>query len=340
LLPQHPFLDSKTQKPAGAVFGACIFAAALTSEDKELAGAAKRFANGGANTPNPFLLTFYKEATEGRTAIPAEHIGFLYESLAASARVGDTLRLGAEGEGEGEGSLAVEMSLLRQDATEDVHNFSTVAGSTLCFGRRIGGITVDADYVDVELGHSGQLELVAPIVLKARSLTLSCDELVVKSEHQKNDDQGVYLEAEIAILDSNLKIPTVRNGVCLQVAWPDSINYPWTHFVSAGGEDSDSRMADAQRALRRLCISFRSHSKGRLARYRDKVEHLRMTKGNLGVALRERLVADKVLSLEDSMYFLDPNMLGQKVGISFQDLKMKHYSAESRNYLRQLLSAI
>ena len=99
-------------------------------------------------------------------------------------------------------------------------------------------------------------------------------------------------------------------------------------------------MADAQRALRRLCISFRSHSKGRLARYKGKVEHFRMTKGTLGVALRERLPADNVLSLEGAMYFLEPNVLGERVGVSFHDLKLKHYSPQSRAYLQSVLDGL
>ncbi|MGL4407773.1 MAG: hypothetical protein ACRCTU_05195, partial [Zoogloea sp.] len=93
-------------------------------------------------------------------------------------------------------------------------------------------------------------------------------------------------------------------------------------------------------ALRRLCISFRSHSKGRLARYKGKVEHFRMTKGLFGTVLRQRLVADKVLSLEGAMYFLDPNVLGDRVGVSFQDLKLKHYSELSRMYLQGVLDGL
>jgi hypothetical protein len=336
LLPQHPFLDSRTQKPAGAVFGACILAAALTGDDTDLAEAAAQFASGGPNTPNPFLLTYYKQALNGLNMIPAEHVGLLYASLEAMAGVGETVRLTAEGEG----SLEVEMSLLRQDDKEDLYEFSTIADSELRFGRRVGSITVDAEGVDVELGDGGQLELVAPVTLKARNLILNCSELVVKPSHLKSDDQVVYLEAAQVMTDASLRPPTVRTGVRLQVAWPDSKVYPWNPFASDGGEDSDPRMADAQRALRRLCISFRSHSKGRLARYKGKVEHFRMTKGALGVALRESLVADKVLSLEGTMYFLDPSALGDKVGISFQDLKMKRYSPQSRTYLLRVLDEL
>lgn len=336
LLPQHPFLDSRTQKPAGAVFGACILAAALTGDDANLARAAQRFASGGPNTPNPFLLTFYKEALAGRNKIPAEHVGLLYASLEATAGAGESVCLNAEGEG----SLEVEMSLLRQDDKEEFYEFSTVPGSELRFGRRVGGITVDSDDVDIELGDGGQLELVAPVAVKARNLVLNCGELVVKPDHSKSDDQVVYLEAAQAMADASLRPPTVRHGVKLQVAWPESKVYPWNPFASTGGEDLDPRMADAQRALRRLCISFRSHSKGRLARYKGKVEHFRMTKGTLGIALRQRLVADKVLSLEGEMYFLEPNVLGDRVGVSFQDLKLKHYSPPSRIYLQSVLDGL
>jgi hypothetical protein len=346
LLPQHPFLDSRTQKPAGAVFGACILAGALTGQDKDVARAAQRFASGGPNTPNPFLLTFYKQALDGQSVIPAEHVGLLYASLEATAGAGDVVRLSAEGEG----SLAVEMSLVPQVGEEEIHEFTTVPGSELRFGRRVGGITVDADDVDIELGDGGQLELVAPVVLRARNLMLNCKELVVKADHQKADhqkadhqkadDQVVHIEAAQAIADPSLRPPTVRPGVKLQVSWPDSKVYPWNPFAATDGEDPDPRMADAQRALRRLCISFRSHSKGRLARFKGKIEHFRMTKGDLGVALRERLLADKVLTLEGEMYFLEPNVLGNKVGISFYDLKLKHYSEQSRAYLQGVLGEL
>lgn len=336
LLPQHPFLDSRAQRPAGAVFGACILAAALIGDDVDLARAAQRVASGGPNTPNPFLLNFYRQALDGRNVIPAEHVGLLYASLEATAGAGEIVRLNAEGDG----SLEIEMSLLRHDDKEEIYEFSTIAGSELRFGRRVGGITVDAESVDIELGDGDQLELIAPVALKGRNLVINCGELVIKPNHARSDDQVVYIEAAQAMADGNLRPPTVRPGVNLQVAWSDSKVYPWNPFASTGGEDSDPRMADAQRALRRLCISFRSHSKGRLARYKGKVEHFRMTKGALGVALRQCLVRDGVLSLEGEMYFLEPNVLGDRVGVSFQDLKLKHYSPQSRAYLQGMLDGL
>jgi hypothetical protein len=255
--------------------------------------------------------------------------------------MGETVRLYVE-DGEEERSIAVEMLLLRHNDKEDTYEFSTVAGGELRFGRRVGGITVDADDIDVELGNGGQLELVAPVAVKARNLVLNCGELVVKLGHLRSsyEQKVVSLEAAQVIANHDLRPPTVKPGVKLEVAWPESKVYPWTSFASEGGEDPDPRIADAQRALRRLCMSFRSHSKGRLARYKGKIEHFRMTKGELGVALRHRLLADKVLLLEGEMYFLDPDVLGRVVGVSFLDLNKKHYSPESRCYLQKVLDGL
>ena len=83
-------------------------------------------------------------------------------------------------------------------------------------------------------------------------------------------------------------------------------------------------------------MAFRSHSKGRLARFQDKIEHARMTKGALGVEIRHRLMRDKVLSLEDGMYFLDSAALGRVVGATYQDLKLKRFNNKVRAYVSSL----
>ncbi|WP_247423935.1 hypothetical protein [Ralstonia pseudosolanacearum] len=339
LLPQHPFLDTNSPKPASAVFGACIVAAALRSADSVVAKSAERYAQTGAHAPNPFLLDFYRESTDD-LPVPAAHVGLLYESLQAKVGAGDVVRLSAEG-GSGQEQLDVDMSLVSSEGGEKLYEFPVVPDGPLRFGRRLGGVNIDAEGADVEIGGGGQLELIAPISIRVRSLILTCDELVVKPDSAPDArDQIVFLEAEEALAEIVRGVPLVRAGAILQVAWPDSKVYPWAPFSCGGVEDHDERMAEVQRAFRRLCISFRSHSKGRLARYKGKVEHFRMTKGNLGVALRERLLTDDVLSLEGKMYFLDPDALGEKAEVTFQDLKMKRYSTGTTAYLSKILDAI
>jgi hypothetical protein len=250
LLPQHPFLDSKEPKPSGAVFAASILAAALTGDDSDVSRAAERVAGAGPNTPNPFLLEFYREAAGQGGNVPASHIGLLYASLEATAGAGDVARLSAEGED----ALEIEMSLVPPDGVEKRYEFTTNAGGALRFGRRVSGVNVDAEGTDVEIGEGSQVEMVTPISIRARTLFLNCTELVVKIDHPGSVDPIASLEASEAIADAGLRPPVVRSGAKLQVTWPDAKVYPWTPFASDAGEDPDPRLADAQRALRRLCI--------------------------------------------------------------------------------------
>lgn len=340
LLPQHPFLDGNVPaSPSNAVFGAFIMAASLQSPNSSIVRSAERYAQMG-HVPNPFLLDFYKtEVTSATSMIPAAHVGLLYESLQAKASAGEVARLSAEGEA-GLEMLDLDMALVSVDSglLSNESTFSVVVNGPLKFGRRVSGINVDTENADVEIGGGGQLEMVAPVNVRARSLILICDQMVVKPDPSFGArDQVVLLETAEALTDISRGSPLVRQGVALLVSWPGNNSYPWSTFASHGREDDDPRMADAQRALRRLCMSFRSHSKGQLARYVGKVEHFRMTKGDLGLRLRQKLMEDKVLSISAQMYILDPDALGAVVGISFQDLKLKRYSVAVNSYLADLL---
>ena len=130
--------------------------------------------------------------------------------------------------------------------------------------------------------------------------------------------------------------PLVRKGAVLSVVWPGASSYPWTHFAGTPDQVNGGGIDDALRSLRRLAMAFRSHSKGRLARYRDKIEHARMTKGALGVAVRQRLIADGVLTLEGKMYFLDSGALGRIVGAAYEDLKLKRFNEKVRQYVSSI----
>ena len=342
LLPQHPFLDGNNPaSPSSAVFGAFIVASSLRSADPGVVRSAERYAQTGAHAPNPFLLDFYKAAVaQASDDIPAAHVGLLYESLQAKTSAGEVARLSADGAPD-QKRLDLDMALVSVDtgALSDESIFTVAVDGPLKFGRRLSGINVDAENADIEVGDGTQLEMIAPVYIRAKTLILTCDQMVVKPDPSLGArDQTVLLEADEALADISRGAPLVRLGAELMVSWPDDNSYPWSNFASQDKESADPRMADAQRALRRLCISFRSHSKGQLARYIGKVEHFRMTKGDLGVALREQLLEDGVLSLTKTMYILDPDELGAKVGVSFQDLKLKRYPAATNAYLARLLA--
>jgi hypothetical protein len=336
----HPFLDSAGRGPSGAVFSAAIVAHALSVPAYE--AKARVFANGGIHTPNPFLINFCLEAnTNGSdkpTFVAPEHVPLLYESLRASAKSGDVIRLQLEAdedeEAEGEISVSSDDRFL-------TYEFVTSQAGTLLFPRSMAGVTIQAPMIDITLGVGDTFDLVAPTYLSVAKLTVDARELIVGKEYpQRGDDTAVVLEATSGSYPKLQATPIVRSGVEFSVTWPGSSSYPWSQFSIAESGDDGSALENALRRLRRLVLAFRSHSKGRLARLQAKIEHTRMTKGEMGDRLREMLIEDGVLSLEGKMYYLDPKTLGSKVGTSFLDVKMKRYSEQTIAYLQRLIYRI
>ena len=68
-------------------------------------------------------------------------------------------------------------------------------------------------------------------------------------------------------------------------------------------------------------MALRSHSRGSLARVRDKIEHSRILKNNAGRALLGALVRDGVLKLEGNFYHYQPERASLTLGITWQELR-------------------
>lgn len=337
LMSQHPFLKDGNRGASSSVFGACIVTHALKSDKNDMQMAAEVYAN--RMPPNPFLFGFYKPIGE---CVPAKYIGLLYESVLAKADQGDKIRLFIEAT-QDDNFAEVEISSSRSGSEQFSFDFRISKDDTIRFGRTVSGVVIDADQMGVELGASGQLELIAPISVNAQTLILQCEEMIVKKDNhplqqdEDEDNKAVILEASLMDAGVSLKPPTIHSNVELKVNWEDSNKFPWTSFNFGGSKEENLAITDGLRALRRLIMSFRSHSKGQLARCRGKIEHARMMKGNTGETVRKKLLDDKILKIEGSMYILDPNELGEKVGISFLDAQLKRYSQKTKVYIEELL---
>src|ERR1700734_1111204 len=132
-------------------------------------------------------------------------------------------------------------------------------------------------------GNGGALMLEAPTYILADSLTLSGTELFVRPSRgakQPTSDADVVLIASDALLIGGLehKRATLAPGVSLSVTWPGAKAYPWTDFAIEPFQKGDADISPAFRRLRKIVVSFRSHSRGALMRLAAKIEHRRMVK--------------------------------------------------------------
>ena len=342
LLPVHPFLDGSGQNPSGAVFGAAINAHALFDESPEMVQAAEQHANNGPNTPNPFLIDFYmdraKHLSSGDPMVRPEHVVPLFESVCARAGAHDTVNLTIESD---EGSEEAEVEIHIDSAGKEDHYIllRMPQEGVLRFGRQVSRVTVDAPNLDVVIGLGNPVELVAPVSISVSRITFDCTELVAQPEGGKRIeiDNTVFLESASSVVTNLASVPKVREGVDFLVSWPGMAVYPWVQFQAEASAEDGEEMHNALNRLSRLILAFRSHKQGRLARFKGKIEHVRITKGELGVRIRKQLMSDQIITYDDNRYFLDPSKLGEVVGATHQNLKLKRFNDNVRNYLRPIL---
>jgi hypothetical protein len=336
---EHPSLKGNID-PSSLVFDAAITTWALR-EPKAAAVALNRELVRGA-AANPFLSEFYLPDGSAEHTVPPEHIVIIYASLRSRLSLGDSANLlieGAEDETEEEVLRAeVEITLARRgvDRPRAVH-FSTEQTGPIRLGPYVDDVEINVPYTKVEIGPGPEAALIAPVAIQSNELSLTTERLVV--ENAPDADMGsVYLETQNFDGPKITTVPTLRGKVSLSVSWPGARSRPWTNFAVRPSEIDNPKLDEALRRFRKFVISFRSHSKGSLARYRHKIEHERMTKGT-GQAVLNLLTEEKSLSLDSgkSMYFLDPSRLSTVAGANYYDTMARKFDQKTIAFVRRAI---
>lgn len=339
---QHPFLDGTGHQPANTVLSAMIDAYALVSDDPAIREVVAAAISGTQRKPNPFFADFYLNrvdcAAGANYVVPPEHIVHLYESVNSRAEAGTSLYLSIEGDDEEE--LAdVEIQVVSSEGRPALYmpQLKTSQAGTLWFSRNMRGVFVDAPLLDVRIGSGNAIEIGAPTLLNVSSVAFRCEELSVVGGDGNLSGGWSAVQIEAKSLDESelRRAPTVRAGVEFTVSWPGSNQYPWTAFSNKVGTSDLGEIDECARRLSKIVLAFRSHSKGQLARLKDKLDHARMSKG-CGAKLIEKMREDKVITQEGRMYILDPDALRDVLGTSFSEARAKSFGEKTLNYLRRV----
>ncbi|MFG6473346.1 NACHT domain-containing protein [Klebsiella variicola] len=339
MLPQHPFLDGTGRKVASSVFEACILSYALMSDNKIISNAAKDYCLLGVSTPNPFLFDFFVESGEGHgnSIINSSYIGILFDSALSKLKINDSATLIVNDDEDMRLHVEFIISNSNDEDPREIE-FTSDGYSPIVLGTKVGNVFINTESSDVEFVSSEQLELFSPISIFCDCLCINSEKLIVKSVKKDEGNTSVILEANRFESTQTISPPLVRPGAELYVNWPSSEGFPWSAFSNKlVNANSDDRVADALRVFRRIVMAFRSHSKGRLARLQDKINHARMLRGEDGRMLLSQLVEDGVISPENHMYYLEPNLLGSVAGASFLQVNTKNYSDETLQYVARAI---
>jgi len=276
--------------------------------------------------------------------LPLVDVGILYQALTSQVAAGQrvSLEIGQEDEG---ASLAVQFEILeRTDPNTGIAQQGQVWGpfassneTLLELRTPISNVFIEAA-IWVELGDGTFQQFGAPTEIQASQLTISAKQILV---HQASSDtvrrQTVSLIADEAGCQTVQSI-SIKEAT-LAVAWPGARIHPWTPYV-AEPPTALPEIDFMRRRLRRIFTAFRSHSRGKLVRLAAKIEHSRITKDARCVALLDKLVTDQILTMFDAgkFYALDPDRMGELLGVDYQSLQQQRFTAQSDAYLANVLA--
>lgn len=99
---------------------------------------------------------------------------------------------------------------------------------------------------------------------------------------------------------------------------------------------SEEQLYEAFGKLRRMILMFRSHSKGVLARYCEKIDN-RIGKTPLGKTLIEGLMQKGVIYTDNTMYYIEITRFGEVLGAKYDDIRLSEMNDKIKAFLMSLI---
>jgi hypothetical protein len=348
-LPEHPFITGPSEPPGpqfrNAVFEAFALATIMASRIDELEPLINEYLSSHKHS---YHLVYMLDTILTDHHISIGTLGPLFAAAMEFRSVNSIVELHVNGPDwdfevpdQGvTGDIEIEIEILIGEGEKETQNFEfqgkITPNSRLSLGSRLADAFISVP-CQVKLGGTYEIELTSPVEITAKLVMLDAKALVLRSKGQQGDLQEVIVESQE--LETGLE--TIKtNGIPLTFALADmtGVSYPVIQYAQKKLQPpNDPLLRQKYFRLKRILMEFRSHSRGGLAKYKHKIEHMRVLKNEIGSAVLKRLVADKILFLKGNMYHLEPSELSTRLGVSWQDLRKGQLQESLIGYLNAIV---
>jgi hypothetical protein len=193
---------------------------------------------------------------------------------------------------------------------------------------------------DIDLQGTPALECTGTCRVVAHKVHVDTPDLIVRrivpeGKVGATEESGLFLDVNQATGNANMvsiKAGTIEIGCVSQ-----ELAYPLAKYVRKTEKAlSDPGIAEKYLRLRRILLEFRSHSKGALAKYRDKIEHERVLRNEHGRRVLALLLKEGVLRSDRNFYFVQPEQFSSTLGITWQQLRQHKTSHRLLEFLKRV----
>ncbi len=340
--PDHPFLDDTRLR--NVVFAAVAVARCALSSIQEYQTLAYDYAS--ANRPTYHLLYIMAELAKARE-ISVRCFNMLIQScsefLGVNAEIsididGDSWEESEEEQGRNaELTIAVEFPERKQERSF-VFN-GAVGAEAVPLGPYVVNTSVTLPCA-VDLLGSPAIEVIGDCSISARGVRIDTPDLILRNIPRRTHD-GIQGTAGLFInthkVEGHANAVTFWEGKieiqCVEVG----LDYPLARYIEIiPAPFTDLALREKHRRLRRILSEFRSHKKGCLAKYRDKIEHERVLRNQLGERILAALLKEGILSRDEKFYYVDSDQCDAKLGISWHQLREYNSSSKLEAFLKSV----
>jgi hypothetical protein len=336
-LKEHPFiLNGKIQN---AVFESYVIAKLMESDEHKVAVLQyMRMHYRGA-----FMLFFIFESLCQSRIIEPLFLSYLLSSLKSLDDTKNYYGMYVDGESDEDADEApIQCSVDFFNSLDSEFNYEFVMnvpqGTTLIFSRGFSNVEINAP-ITVEF-KAKRLEFKPPVIITCSKIIVDTSEFVFESK----EDTYMVLECDVFEVDYlSGNVPEVINygnlSSRLSILCNQKPGHPFSEYYEEGSavlsELSQDNMEKYHR-LRKILMQFRSHSKGELAKLKDKIEHNRTLKNNIGWNVLRKLVDTGVIFADEHLYKIDTEALDKNLKLTYFDLKRNQISSATVKFLESI----
>jgi hypothetical protein len=173
--------------------------------------------------------------------------------------------------------------------------------------------------------------------ITAATVEFESQDLIVRSlpSIKPGTKHGLYVHAA-KLIGHTVEVET--KGADLVLLCEEShLSYPLAKYTTivirpAAAPESMKKY----RRLRRILSEFASHSKGGLAKFRAKIEHERVLRGELGRSVLNQLLEEGVLYTDPRFYHVNQERLTSVIDLSWHQMRQYQFSDKLRAFLSRV----
>lgn len=334
---EHLFLSNG--KIQNVVFESYIIARLIkTTEYKD-----KVFLYLRSSFRNAYMLFYiYDELVDQERTIEKEFIPYLFDSLRALDKKGhySSMELTVQNSDEATQDIICELDFFRAGSSTEDYSYFVYANrsDTLYVGTEITNLTIDLP-LTISIS-SDKVDCTPPAYIKCDTIECAASEILLNAGVQ---DSSVILECDTFHVKYSNKgtLPILTNKGRIdrkqfQLICKNQLPYPFVQYSThAFGKGIPIDIVNKYQKMRRLFLMFRSHSKGDLARYKDKIDN-RIGNNSIGKKVLYALLERGILYSNDMLYFIDLEKMARELGVKYDDIRSSIINDKIKHFLTKI----